>query len=86
VFESLEEGQVRSIADLERIYDRKYDIEKEKYLNLEQAFLEQRIKYEKLVMDVEAKYHNEVVQVREEYAGRVREESSRLESLKHDNL
>lgn len=46
------------------MYDRKYDIQKEKFLNLEQAFLEQKIKYEKLVLDVEAQYHRDVDIVR----------------------
>jgi hypothetical protein len=68
------------------MYDRKFDIEKEKLLNLQQAFLEQKMKYEKLLFDVEAKYHREVQQVREEYAGRVREEAGRAESLKSVSL
>lgn len=59
------------------MYDRKFDIEKEKLLNLEQAFLEQRMKYEKLVFDIEAKYHREVQQVREEYATKAKEEATR---------
>lgn len=43
---------MRNITDLERMYDRKYDLEKEKYLNLEQAFLEQKMRYEKLLLEI----------------------------------
>lgn len=68
------------------MYDRKFEIEKERYLNLEQEFLEQKLKYEKLVLDVEAKYHSEVGQVREEYFSKFRQECSRLEEIKSTNL
>lgn len=39
VFEELEVGQMKSVNDLEKVYDLKIKLQKEKYLGLEQDSL-----------------------------------------------
>ena len=39
-------------------------MQKEKYLGLEQDLLEQKMKYENLIKDLEKKYHSDIEKVR----------------------
>ena len=39
VFDELEEGQIKNLNDIERMYDLKIKLQKEKYLTLEQETL-----------------------------------------------
>lgn len=61
-------------------------MEKERYMNLEQSSLEERLAFQKAFYDLEAKYHQEVTQVRENYARKMKEEFQRAEDVKRHNL
>ena len=48
---------MKSANDLERMYDRKLRLEREKFMELEQKNIEQKIHYEKLIYELEKRYH-----------------------------
>ena len=45
MFEQVETGQVKSVNQLEKMYERNFALEKEKYMDLEQNFIEQKLNY-----------------------------------------
>ena len=47
IFEQVETGQVRSINELERLYDQKLYLEQEKFLALEQENLQGQLNFDK---------------------------------------
>lgn len=55
-------------------------------MNLEQATLEQKLKYERIILGLESKYHNEVAQIRHLYAKSAKEESARVEEVRKNSL
>lgn len=60
MFQKVEWGQLRNIDEIEKMYERKCKIERERYMNLEQSSLEQKNRYEQILRDLEAKYHREI--------------------------
>lgn len=49
LFERLEKGQSRGLFEVEKMYERKVEMEKEKVMTLEQEILAQKIRYEDLL-------------------------------------
>ena len=43
VFEQVESGQVKNVNQIEKMYERNFTLEKEKYMDLEQNFIEQKM-------------------------------------------
>lgn len=68
VFEDLETGQIKSVNDLEKIFDTKIKLQKQKYLALEQENLEQKMKYENIIKGLEQKHNNDIDKIRKEYS------------------
>lgn len=77
---------MKSVNDLEKVYDLKLKLQKEKYLALEQENLEQKMKYENLIKELETKYHDDVEKVRQEYSNKLQQELKGMESEKNRNL
>jgi hypothetical protein len=75
MFENLEKGQATNVADLERMYERRITLDREKIMSLEQECLEQKMRSEKLMEELEKKHTLEIQKVREEYSRRSKEES-----------
>lgn len=59
------------------MFNRKLAIEKERYMNLQQSSLQERLAFQKAFYELEAKYHQEVAQVRDNYARKMKEEFQR---------
>lgn len=73
MFEQLENGQIRSVNDLEKVYDAKIRLQKEKYLGLEQEATEQKMNYQKMITDLEANYHRDIEKIRETYQNKLKQ-------------
>lgn len=50
---NMENTHLRAVEELENLYERKLAFENEKYLQLEQLMREEKIKYEKIIKDME---------------------------------
>lgn len=86
VFDDLETGQIKSVNDLEKVYDLKIRMQKEKYLALEQDNLEQKMKYESLIKDLEKKYHEDIEKVRIQYSNNLETEIKTIQNEKNRTL
>lgn len=64
MFDELETGQIRSVNELEKVYDLKIKLQKEKYLALEQQNMQQKMRYETMISKIENNYHNDIEKVR----------------------
>lgn len=71
--------------DLEKIFDTKIKLQKEKYLALEQENLEQKMKYENIIKGLEQKHTKDVDKIRKEYSEKIQKElrSMQLEKERH---
>lgn len=85
-FDQLEIGQIKNLNDIEKMYDLKIKLQKEKYLTLEQETLEQKLKYEKIIADLQKRYHTDIESIRKDYAGKLTEEIKKTEDKKSREL
>jgi hypothetical protein len=67
LFESVEEGQVKAVESLEKLYESKLVLERDRVLTLEQKLMEDRLVFERQLKDLEARHHYEVQEIREKY-------------------
>ena len=77
---------MKSANDLERMYDRKLRLEREKFMELEQKNIEQKIHYEKLIYELEKRYHEDIGRIREQYSSKMKEEFKRLQDNRRQDL
>ena len=61
-------------------------MQKEKYLALEQDNLEQKMKYESLIKDLEKKYHEDIEKVRIQYSNNLETEIKTIQNEKNRTL
>ena len=55
-------------------------------MNLEQDALSQKIQYQQLILQLQKKYHRDVESIREQYASKLKSESSKIEGIKENHL
>lgn len=68
------------------MYDRKLKLQKEKYLDLEQKNVEQKIHYEKVIYELEKRYHEDIVKIRQQYSEKLAEEFKRIQEVKKSDI
>lgn len=86
IFEDIEIGQNRNANELEKMYERKIDLQREKFMNLEQRFLQYKIESEKRTLQLEAKFNRDVNQIRNEYSRKSKEEAELVNKEKQRHL
>jgi hypothetical protein len=67
LFKNVENNHLKAVEELENLYERKLAFENEKYLQLEQQLMEDRMKFEKNLRDLEKKHDNNIALLKEEF-------------------
>lgn len=67
LFENVEDGQVRAVEALEKLYEGKLMLERDRVFTLEQKLMEDRVVFEKQLKELEGRHHEEIEQVRVKY-------------------
>lgn len=67
LFKNVENNHLKSVEELENLYERKLAFENEKYLQLEQQLMEERMKFEKNLRELERKHDQNIGLLKEEF-------------------
>lgn len=67
LFKNVENNHLKAVEELENLYERKLAFENEKYLQLEQQLMEERMKFEKNLRDLERKHDQNIGLLKEEF-------------------
>ena len=86
MFKQLEYGQNKNIDTIEKMYERKCKMEKERVMTLEQEMLAQKIQYQDMIMSLQRKYHREVQGIRDDYAVKLQQENAKMDKMKEAHL
>jgi hypothetical protein len=67
LFDTVENCQMRAVDELEKLYESKLLIERNRVLNLEQKVLEDRMVFEQKLRELEDRHHHQIEAIRHKY-------------------